>query len=268
MNDAHAPLKWCILIPCYNESRAIARVIEEAGKLGAPIFVIDDGSDDGTPDIVARLPVNLLRNTRRGGKGEALRMGFRHALAEGFDGAVTMDGDGQHHASDIPAMVQAAREYPRHIVVGARLINRERQPKARRRANDFADWGISWACGQRLVDTQSGQRYYPREALELADIEAEGFVFESDILIESARQRGVRVAAVPIESRYESSDQQSDMRHSHFRPLPDFLRITSHVVWKTATSGRLIRNYRAMHREPALLIGSVPDSLRSQPVRE
>ncbi|HET7359792.1 MAG TPA: glycosyltransferase family 2 protein [Rhodanobacteraceae bacterium] len=245
---------WCVLIPCLNEALAIRKVVESALALGAPVIVVDDGSDDGTPDIVATLPATLIRHATRRGKGEALRTGFREALRRGYVAAVTMDGDGQHVASDIPRLLSAAARYPNHIVTGARLINRHRQPTYRRRANDFADWGISWACGQRLVDTQSGQRYYPRAALELVDIDTQGFVFESEILIEAAWQRGVRVASVPIESRYQGSHEKGEFRLSHFRPVSDFLRITLRVIGKVVRAGFLWDNYRRVRDEQPLLV--------------
>src|ERR1700756_408871 len=96
-NDA---LRWCVLIPCLNEEKAIASVVNSALRLHVPVIVIDDGSDDRTPEIVRALPVTLLRHGQRKGKGEALRTGFREALRQGFDAVVTMDGDGQHLAED------------------------------------------------------------------------------------------------------------------------------------------------------------------------
>jgi glycosyltransferase involved in cell wall biosynthesis len=238
----------CVLIPCLNEARAIRGVIESVLAMDYPVLIVDDGSDDGTPDIVAQLPVTLVRHPERRGKGEALRTGFRAALEYGHDAVISMDGDGQHVAADIPRLLQAARTYPGHIVSGARIRHRERQPGYRRRANDFADWGISWAAGQALVDTQCGQRYYPRAALELADIDSGGFAFETDILIEAALQRSVRVVSVPIESRY-----QGDMRLSHFRPVRDFSRITSRVVWRILRGGLMLDHLRRIRGTDPLI---------------
>jgi glycosyltransferase involved in cell wall biosynthesis len=137
-----------VLIPCLNEEAAIQSVIESVLALGAPVLVIDDGSDDRTAEIVATLPVILLRHDQRRGKGEALRHGFREAMKLGYDAVLTMDGDGQHLAADIPRIVAAATVHPGHVVIGARLLDKEQQPKSRRRANAVADWGISWACAQ------------------------------------------------------------------------------------------------------------------------
>src|SRR5574337_78201 len=132
MNAVAAP--WCVLIPCLNEEAAIRSVVESVLALGAPVIVVDDGSDDRTPDIVASLPVTLLRHPRRRGKGEALREGFREALRQGYQAVLTMDGDGQHLASDIPRIVAVAARYPDHLVIGARLLDKAQQPKGRRLA--------------------------------------------------------------------------------------------------------------------------------------
>jgi len=245
--------RWCVLIPCLNEEAAIQAVVESVLALGAPVIVVDDGSDDRTPDIVAALPVTLLRHTQRRGKGEALRCGFREARRQGYSAVLTMDGDGQHLASDIPAMVAAAARYPRHIVIGARLINREQQPKARRRANAVADWGISWGCAQPVADTQSGQRWYPREALELVDLPAEDFVFEAALLITASRELRLGVVSVPIASRYHS-----EFRASHLSPVRDVGRITLYTIGRILHYGRIIDSYRRSRAAPLVVDASAP----------
>ncbi|MFC5436681.1 glycosyltransferase family 2 protein [Rhodanobacter umsongensis] len=246
MNTAVA--RWCVLIPCLNEEAAIRSVVESVLALGAPVIVIDDGSDDRTPEIVASLPVTLLRNTERCGKGEALRRGFREALRQGYEAVLTMDGDGQHLASDIPRIVAAAAQYPEHIVIGARLLDREQQPKGRRRANAVADWGISWACAQPIADTQSGQRWYPRQALDLVDLPAENFVFEAAILIAASREKKLGVVSVPIASRYHG-----EFRLSHFNPVGDVTRISTYTVGRVLHYGNLIASYRRSRAAPIVI---------------
>ena len=243
-----APPRWCVLIPCLNEEAAIGQVVQSALALGVPVIVVDDGSDDRTAEIVAEMPVTLLRHATRRGKGEALRRGFREALWMGFDAVVTMDGDGQHLASDVPRMVAAAQRYPNHIVIGARLLDREQQPKGRQRANAVADWGISWACATPIADTQSGQRWYPREALTLVDVPAEHFVFEAAVLIAACRERGMGVVSVPIASRYHGS-----FRLSHFSPVRDVVRITAFTVGRALHYGQLRESHRRSLGEPLVV---------------
>ncbi|MFA6229216.1 MAG: glycosyltransferase family 2 protein [Rhodanobacter sp.] len=248
MNTVSA--RWCVLIPCLNEAAAIQAVVESVLALGALVIVIDDGSDDRTPEIVAGLPVTLLRHAKRLGKGEALRRGFREALRQGYDAVLTMDGDGQHLASDIPRIVAAATQYPDHIVIGARLLDQAQQPKGRRRANAVADWGISWACAQPIADTQSGQRWYPRAALDLVDLPAENFVFEAAILIAASREKHLGVVSVPIASRYHGN-----FRLSHFKPVGDVTRITTYTIGRVIHYGRVIASYRRSRAAP-VIVGS------------
>ncbi len=242
------PPRWCVLIPCLNEAAAIDTVVRSVLALGTPVIVVDDGSDDRTPQIVAALPVTLLRHDARRGKGEALRHGFREALRQGYDAVLTMDGDGQHLASDIPRIVAAAMQYPNHLVIGARLLDRQQQPAGRRRANAVADWGISWACAQPVADTQSGQRWYPRAALELVDLPAENFVFEAAMLIAASREKRLGVVSVPIASRYQGS-----FRPSHFQPVGDVSRIVLYTIGQVLHHGQVLASYRRS-RQPAKII--------------
>jgi len=242
-----AAARWCVLIPCLNEEAAIEGVVRSVLALGAPVIVIDDGSDDRTPQILASLPVTLLRHTHRRGKGEALRRGFREALRQGYDAVLTMDGDGQHLADDIPRIVAAAARHPDHIVIGARLRDRAQQPKGRRRANAVADWGVSWACAQPVADTQSGQRWYPRAALDLVDVPAENFVFEAAILIAASREKKLGVVSVPIASRYHGA-----FRLSHFSPVRDVYRITVYTIGRVIHYGDILASYRRSRGAPVI----------------
>ena len=240
--------RWCVLIPCLNEEAAIRTVIESVLALGASVIVVDDGSEDRTAEIVASLPVTLLRHAQRLGKGEALRHGFREAARQGCDAVLTMDGDGQHLASDIPHIVAAATSYPDHIVIGARLLDKAQQPKGRRRANAVADWGISWACAQPVADTQSGQRWYPRAALELFDLPAENFVFEAAILIAASREKHLGIVSVPIASRYHGA-----FRPSHLSPVRDVTRITTYTIGRVIHYGDIVASYRRSRAQPIVV---------------
>lgn len=238
-----------VVIPALNEERAIRGVVESVLALCPNVILIDDGSTDATLERVADLPITVIRHPAPLGKGQGLRDGFRKALELGFDAVVAMDGDGQHLASDIPRLLAAARRYPEHIVIGARLKNRENQPPARRRANAVADWGISWGCGVPVADTQSGQRYYPRGALELADLQADDFVFEAAVLIAAAREKNIGIVSVPIESRYHG-----EFRASHFRPVRDIARIVWYTLRRVIHYGHVVDSYRRSHSTPPQVI--------------
>ncbi len=247
-----------VLIPALNEVLRIREVVTGALAQCDHVIVIDDGSDDGTADAIADLPVIVLRHAMRKGKGASLREGFREALHRGFAGVLTMDGDGQHAAADLPRLLDAANRHPGHIVIGARLRKRAQQPTYRRLANEFSDWGIAWATGYQIADSQSGQRYYPAAVAALDDVPGEDFVFEAQIVISAAQLLGTRCVSVPIESRYQAagSDPQSPAEHfraSHFRPLRDFSRITWHIVAQSLRPLAMPAMYRRIRANPPLI---------------
>ena len=245
---SNATARPFVVIPCLNEEKAIGKLLTGVLAHCADVVVVDDGSTDRTADIAAALPVTLIRHRGRRGKGDALRAGFRKALELGASGVLTMDGDGQHDPADIPRILAAARQFPGALVIGARMLGKEHQPKARRRANAFADWGISWGCGRPVADTQSGQRWYPRATVELVDLPAQDFVFEAAILIAASRDLDTPVISVPIDCRYDDS-----ARHSHFRPVHDVVRITWYTITWIVHYGDVVHSYRASHA-PAPLV--------------
>jgi glycosyltransferase involved in cell wall biosynthesis len=190
---------------------------------------VDDGSTDGTAAELEGLPVVVLRNDRNRGKGYALWKGIQHARSLGVTWIVTLDADGQHAPEDIPRLIAAAQADPVDIIVGARLLERARQPWPRRWANRIADFWIGCAAGQPLADSQSGFRIYPArlfDALDITPDRARGFVFESELLI-AARKRGAVIRAVAI-----AATPPHGARASHFRPVRDIALITRMVAWK------------------------------------
>ena len=242
-----------VLIPALNESLRIREVVLGALAECPNIIVVDDGSDDGTHECIADLPVILLRHAQRMGKGASLRDGFLEARRRGFNGVLTMDGDGQHSATDIPRLLDAANRHPGCIVIGARLRKRAQQPTHRRLANEFGDWGIAWGTGYQVADSQSGQRLYPAASAALDAVPGEDFVFEAQIVMSAAQELGTRCVSVPIEARYNQIHGAPDFRPSHFRPLRDLWRITSHIVAQCMRRGGLMETHRRARANPPVI---------------
>jgi len=214
-----------VIIPAYNEAatiRALAMgVLSAVPRLGW-LIVVDDGSSDGTAGQLDGLGVTVLRHGRNRGKGASLLEGMHWALEHGAHALVTLDGDGQHRPEDIPRLLEQARHYPDHIIIGARLHDRAQFPARRYYANRCASIGVSWATGYKVADSQSGFRVYPAALFRRArldNLHHTGFAFESEVLVAAARH-GVQSIAVPIPGIYPKQ-----ARASHFRPLEDTLRI-------------------------------------------
>lgn len=224
-----------IVVPAYNEAATIADMIERCLRTGRAVIVVDDGSTDATAAIAADYPIELMRNDNNIGKAASLMKGMRRAVQNGADIIATLDGDGQHRPEDLGRLLDAIRRHPGAIVIGSRLHDRAAFPRARYIGNRIADFWISWACGYRVEDSQSGFRLYPGTLLGMVDLPHgpdRGFVFESEILIEAAHA-GVRSHSVPIPALYEGTL----VRASHFQPLRDVLRIIRMVAWKLISRG-------------------------------
>ena len=248
-----APERIAVVIPALNEALRIRDVVQSALRHCPNVIVVDDGSEDGTAEAIADLPVTVLRHDTRMGKGAGLRDGFAEASRRGFNGVLTMDGDGQHDGDDIPRLLAAAIRYPGWIVIGARLRKRANQPVYRRLANEFGDWGIAWGTGYQIADSQSGQRLYPAEVCALTDIPGEDFVFEAQIVMSAAQRLGTRCVSVPIEARYNQVHGAPTFRPSHFRPLRDLWRITSHIVAQCVRRGGLWQVHRQARAHPPVI---------------
>lgn len=226
-------INYAVVIPAYNEAATIRDLAERALAICKHVIVVDDGSSDATGAALDGLNVLCLRNDSNLGKAASLWRGAHAALALGVQSVVTLDGDGQHAPEDIPRLMAAAEYSPTSIVIGARLADPSVIPKLRLFANRAAVFWLSWACGQRLDDSQSGFRVYPAvlfDKIVIPHDRQHGFVFESEILIEAARH-GHRCEMVPIAAVYRPG-----ARASYFRHL-DTLRIIRMVAWKLLSRG-------------------------------
>lgn len=227
-------LNFAVVIPAHNEASTVRSVVEGALRHAGLVIVVDDGSEDGTSQALAGLPITLLANERNEGKAASLWLGMQHALALGVDAVVTHDADGQHDPADIPRLVSASRRAPGRIVIGARLADRHKIPPLRYFANRFANFWIAWAAGYPIEDSQSGFRLYPAPLLARVRVPhgpSKGFVFESEILIEASRL-GYESVSVPVAAIYPAEG-----RPSHFRQFVDVERIVRMVALKLLSRG-------------------------------
>ncbi len=239
-----------VLIPAYQEARTIRSLASMALCYCPRVVVVDDGSTDGTSTMLEDLPVLVLRHEANCGKAASLRTGLAHALTQGAIAVVTLDGDGQHDPADLPLLLHAWRRHPSCIVLGSRLHDRAHFPPVRYRANRIACFWISWAAGHAIADSQTGFRVYPREVIAIAlgpRVRCEGFAFESEILIEAAREHRQTVA-VAIAGCYPAQ-----ARPSHFRPVMDISKIILMVGGRLLRRGLALRElWRSLGRAPVL----------------
>lgn len=229
---------YWIAIPAYDEAVTVRDVAIRARRQCPNVIVVDDGSSDGTAEALAGLDVTVLHNDRNRGKGGSLARAFDHALARGALGVITLDADGQHAPEEIPLFLDQSAEHPSALLIGARRREQRKASCSRYVANRIADFWIGWAAGLPIEDSQSGFRLYPASLLRTMGLKSDktrSFVFESEILIEAARQ-GITCRTVAI-----TVNPRLGPRPSHFRPFEDILRITRMVAWKLLSRGMYLR---------------------------
>lgn len=227
-------MRVAVVIPSLNEAATVVDIAARALRHANPVFVVDDGSEDDTAAQLAGLPVRIIRNDTTLGKAASLARGFRAALEQPVDAVITLDADGQHRPEEIPRLIEAAARFPADIIIAARVEGREHMPRARKFGNRQADFWISWAAGYPIRDTQCGYRLYPAAllgSLRVRDGRRNGFVFESESLIDAARL-GCYARPVAIEAIYGRSP-----RASHYRAAADTMRIILMVAGKLLRSG-------------------------------
>ena len=192
--------KGCMLIPAYKEGERIAEVVRDVLKVCPNVVVVDDGSPDDTAEVAEKAGATVLVQEVNRGKGAALNRGFEYAREKGYEFVVTLDGDGQHAADDIPAFIDAyAQGTP--VIIGNRMSDTSTMPLIRRLTNRFMSWLISRKMGQRVPDTQNGFRLYKTDVIPEMQTGSQRFAAESEILLELAAN-GVRMGAVPIKVIY------------------------------------------------------------------
>ncbi len=221
--------RFAVIIPALNAERTIARVVVDARKELEPVLVVDDGSRDATGEVARAVGATVLRHDVNRGKGGALKTGFAWALAQGFDGVITLDADGQHLAGEIPKFLEEREESSADLIIGGRAHLFNGMLPRRRKANRFSAAAISWSAGVRITDSQSGFRFYSARLLREVELRTDGFDMESEVIVRAGRQ-GLAIVTIPIELGFIDG-----IATSHYKPLKDTLRI----VW-TVTRARFI----------------------------
>jgi glycosyltransferase involved in cell wall biosynthesis len=203
-------MKVCCIIPAYQESRAIAQVVRTTRQYIDCVFVVDDGSTDGTGDIASKNGAVVVKHPRNIGKGAALRTGFRKALQRGCDIIITLDGDGQHDPHLIPRFLAKIQQEKADVVVGSRYATlADTMPFFRKLSNLMTSRLLRIFFRIPVTDSQSGYRAFSKRILECITVRDNGFAAETEILIDAKRMGGT-FAEVPISTIY--GDEKSKIR--------------------------------------------------------
>ena len=211
-----------VLIPSYNPGAAVFDTVRAARAQWAPVWVVVDGSTDGTPDGLRAMAQDdplirvLLRETNQG-KGAAVLFGLEQAMAQGFTHVLTMDSDGQHPATLIPQFMQASQRQPGAMVLGVPVFDASApalRVKGRRVSNWWANLETLWAG---IGDSLYGFRVYPVATLR-AVMRGQRWMRRFDFDPEAVVRmcwRGVGVVNLPAPVRYLRREE-GGVSHFHY----------------------------------------------------
>jgi dolichol-phosphate mannosyltransferase len=241
-------MRTLIAIPVYNEERYVRRVLDRVLAHAGNVLVIDDGSSDRTPDLIADYPVDVIRHAVNHGYGRSIRDAFMWARAEQYDWVITMDCDEQHEPASIPDFMAAAEaaDAP-DIISGSRYLRvgagEDDAPSDRRAINAQITEELNARFGLRLTDAFCGFKSHRVEAISRLDLSENGYAFPMEFWAQAVAM-GLSIGEIPVRRIY------NDPARTFGGPLDDPAQRLAH--------------YRAvLHKEIRRFADRLPGSARA-----
>jgi glycosyltransferase involved in cell wall biosynthesis len=194
-------MKLSVVIPVYNEKETVEEILRRvlATELAGQVIVVDDGSTDGTANILSRMHVNeveIISFPKNRGKGAAVRAGIEAAKGELI---LIQDADLEYDPRDIPALLKPIEEDLADAVYGSRFLGGPRRPTMywHAVANHLLTSMTNILYNNILTDMETGYKLFRREVLASIRIRSNSFDFEPEITAKLLKKK-VRIFEVPI----------------------------------------------------------------------
>lgn len=204
-----------VVVPTYNNPQSIEKVAQDVLSHGYTLVIVDDGSSTPVSSLLhTQDKLSILRHEVNQGKGAAIMTGAREAQKRGCDYFISLDGDGQHLASQIEKICDAC-DGADQIIIGARNFEINHVPNGSKFGRWFSNFWACWDTEQSITDSLSGFRLYPTSILDLI-IKTKRFDWEMEVLVKHA-WKGRLIKEVSIECYYPTPEE----RVSHFKKFWD-----------------------------------------------
>jgi glycosyltransferase involved in cell wall biosynthesis len=195
-------MKLSVIIPVYNEAKTISELIHRvmATGLADEILVVDDGSTDGTREILTKLvdsgTVKAIYHDSNQGKGKAVRTGFQNASGDLF---IIQDADLEYDPREYPILLRPIQEGIADVVYGSRFLGAGRRPALfwNMVANKILTLATNILYNNILTDMETGYKLFRREVVENMTLHAHGFEFEPEFTAKILKSKA-RIYEVPI----------------------------------------------------------------------
>ncbi len=230
-------MKVLAAVPCYNEEATIGSVILKAKRHVDEVLVIDDGSRDDTARVAEEAGAIVIKHGENEGKAYGVKNAFKYALENDFDVVVTLDGDGQHDADEIPNLLEPVINDKADVSIGFRFGRLTEMPlwrKVGKRTLDYAT-GVG---AEKITDSQCGFRAFNKKSIEsfVKRLRGNRFSTESEQLV-LAKDFNLKISEVRISCRYKN------LKTSKKNPFSHGPSVLKYILWLIA------------ERRPLLFIG-------------
>ncbi|MDP6601264.1 MAG: glycosyltransferase family 2 protein [Phycisphaerales bacterium] len=216
-------------IPVFNEAAYINSVLSQVTRYANDVLIVDDGSTDLTPALLAGHPVEVIRHSENRGYGRSLQDMFRWAAVDDFDWLITMDCDEQHEPAAIPRFVDAIEEDNWDVISGSRYlqtdVNGDLPPADRRTINRALTGDLNAALGTNITDAFCGFKAYRVSSLADMAFDVDGYEFPIQFWVQAAAH-GLRLREIPVRLLYVDLSRtfggpldDADVRLAHYREV-------------------------------------------------
>ncbi|UTB32996.1 MAG: glycosyltransferase family 2 protein [Methanobacterium sp. ERen5] len=221
-------MRTFVVVPAYNEEKTIEKVLHDLSTMGFEFVVVDDGSMDGTNDIVKKFIEEnnhgfICRHLLNRGLGAAIKTGIEASLEEDADVIVTFDADGQHDPNDIYTVINPIINQEADVCIGTRDF--DDMPRSKKYGNSVMNLITMIFYGIKVGDSQSGLRAFNKKAAKAMIINARDYGVSSEIIGEIKRHN-LELKEVPMKTIY------TDYTMKKGTNLFEGLKILSKLIFK------------------------------------